>query len=148
MNNQTVNILIINGVNLNNIGSREINIYGSTNFDDYLQSLATIYPDVKIDYFQSEEQGVLASKISQARKYDGIVLNAGAYTHSSVVIADAVRAATCDVIEVHISNLFGREQYRKNSLISTHCQGFISGFGLTSYRLAIESIRIKKIMNS
>lgn len=138
-----IKLLIVNGVNLGCLGTREVNIYGSLSFDEYLAELRNRYPQVEIDYFQSEEEGRLAEAITTARNLHGIVLNAGAYTHTSVVLADAVRAAKCPVVEVHISNLFGREQYRRNSILSAACVGFISGFGLQSYDLAVSSFLMK-----
>jgi len=134
-----IRLLIVNGVNLNCLGTREVNVYGHVSFDDYLAGLRDRYPMVSLKYVQSEEVGTLAETITTARNLQGIVLNAGAYTHTSVVLADAVRAARCPVVEVHISNLFGREQYRRNSVLSSACAGFISGFGLKSYDLAVES---------
>lgn len=133
-------ILIVNGVNLQQLGTREVNVYGSVSFDEYLSELKSRYPSVDIEFFQSDEEGKLADKIANASGYEGIILNAGAFTHSSVVLADAVRTTSCPVIEVHISNLFGREQYRKNSMLASCCAGFISGFGLDGYRLAVEAI--------
>ena len=138
-------ILIANGVNLQQLGTREVDIYGSTSFESYLSELKSLYPDVQFDFFQSDNEGELANVVANAKDYDGIILNAGAYTHSSVILADAVRTTCCPVVEVHISNLFGREQYRKNSMLSSCCVGFISGFGLESYRLAVESFVGKKI---
>lgn len=136
-------LLIVNGVNLGCLGTREVNIYGSLSFEEYLVQLKSRYPYVELEYFQSDNVGELAMKISTARKLHGIILNAGAYTHTSVVLADAVKAAICPVVEVHISNLFGREQYRRNSILSAACVGFISGFGLRGYDLAIESFLMK-----
>ena len=132
-------MLIVNGVNLSCLGTREVNIYGSVSFGEYLETLRGRYPQVELDYFQSDHIGELAEKITSARNLHGIVLNAGAYTHTSVVLADAVRTAQCPVVEVHISNLFGREQYRRNSVLSSVCAGFISGFGLDGYELAVLS---------
>ncbi len=145
MNNnpQHISILIANGVNLSHIGSREINIYGSTSFVDFLSQLRQDNPDIDIQYFQTDEEGKLAETIANAKGYDGIILNAGAYTHTSIILADAVKTTSCKVIEVHISNLYGRENYRRNSLLAGCCDGFISGFGLDSYRLAIDAIKIK-----
>lgn len=137
-------ILIANGVNLQQLGTREVDIYGSTSFESYLSELKSLYPDVQFEFFQSDNEGDLANVVANAKDYDGIILNAGAYTHSSVIMADAVRTTSCPVVEVHISNLFGREQYRKNSVLSACCVGFIAGFGLDSYRLAVESFVGKK----
>lgn len=138
-----IRLLIVNGVNLSCLGTREVNIYGSLSFDEYLTELRERYPQVEISYFQSDDEGNLAEAITSARNLQGIVLNAGAYTHTSVILADAVRAAKCPVVEVHISNLFGREQYRRNSVLSSACAGFISGFGLRSYDLAVEAFLMK-----
>lgn len=132
--------LILNGVNLRCLGTREVNIYGSLSFDAYLQTLRLAYPQLDIDFGQMDDEGKLATAITSAKGYDGIILNAGAFTHTSLVIADAVRAVNTPVVEVHISNLFGREQYRRESILSSCCHGFISGFGLDSYRLAIEAL--------
>ena len=136
-------ILIVNGVNLGQLGTREVDIYGCVSFEEYLQQLRTEYPDVAFDYVQEDDETVLAHHIAQAKGYEGIVLNAGAYTHTSVVLADAVRATSCPVMEVHISNLFGREQYRRHNVLSSACAGFISGFGLQSYDLAVEAFLMK-----
>ena len=132
-------MLIVNGVNLGCLGTREVNIYGNISFDEYMQTLRDRYPQVELEYVQSEEVGELAKAITSARNLQGIILNAGAYTHTSLVLADAVKAAKCPVVEVHISNLFGRENYRRNSVLSSACVGFISGFGLQSYDLAVDA---------
>ena len=137
--NEHIRLLIVNGVNLSCLGTREVNIYGNVSFGEYLEALRGRYSHVELDYFQSDHVGELAEKIASARNLHGIILNAGAYTHTSVVLADAVRAAKCPVVEVHISNLFGREQYRRNSVLSSVCAGFISGFGLEGYELAVLS---------
>ena len=134
-------ILIVNGVNLGQLGTREIDVYGSLSFEEYLEKLRQEFPDADIDFVQEDDETRLAHHIAKATGYTGIILNAGAYTHTSVVIADAVRTTSCPVVEVHISNLFGREQYRRTSAISAACFGFIAGFGLDSYRLAIEAIK-------
>lgn len=134
-----IRLLIVNGVNLSCLGTREVNIYGSVSFEEYLSELQKRYPQVEIACFQSDNEGELAKAITSARNLHGIILNAGAYTHTSVILADAVRATKCPVVEVHISNLFGRENYRRNSMLSGACVGFISGFGLQSYDLAIEA---------
>jgi 3-dehydroquinate dehydratase-2 len=138
-----IKLLIVNGVNLGCLGTREVNIYGSLSFEEYLEGLRKRYPQVELTFFHSDHVGELAERISTARNLHGIILNAGAYTHTSVVLADAVRAASCPVVEVHISNLFGREQYRRNSVLSSVCAGFISGFGLNGYDLAVESFLMK-----
>lgn len=134
-----IRLLIVNGVNLSCLGTREVNIYGSVSFEEYLSELQKRYPQVEIACFQSDNEGELAKAITSARNLHGIILNAGAYTHTSVILSDAVRATNCPVVEVHISNLFGRENYRRNSMLSGACVGFISGFGLQSYDLAIEA---------
>lgn len=140
---QHIRILIANGVNLSCLGTREINIYGNVSFEEHLVEMRERYPQIELDYFHSDKEGELAEAITTARNLQGIILNAGAYTHTSVVLADAVRAAKCPVVEVHISNLFGREQYRRNSILSAACAGFISGFGLQSYDLAVEAFLMK-----
>lgn len=135
-------IQIINGPNLNLIGTREKQIYGNLTFDDYLIQLQKLFSDIEIDYFQSNIEGELIDKIQKAGfSYDGIILNAGGYTHTSVAIADAVAAVTSPVIEVHISNIFAREEFRHISIIASKCRGSIIGFGLDSYRLALESFK-------
>ena len=136
-------ILIVNGPNLNLLGKREPEIYGSNNFDTYFQKMKTSYPQIEFQYFQSNSEGALIDKIQECGfSYDGIVLNAGAYTHTSVAIADAVRAVTTPVVEVHISNVFQREEFRHHSFLSDACKGVICGFGLESYRLAVESFLV------
>ena len=137
--NEKIRLLIVNGVNLSCLGTREVNIYGSVSFEEYLERLRTHYPQLNISFFQSDDIGALANAITSARNLHGIILNAGAYTHTSMVLADAVRTAQCPVVEVHISNLFGREQYRRKSFLSSACAGFISGFGLDGYELAVLS---------
>ena len=134
-------ILIINGPNLNLLGRREPGIYGQTSFDDFLPQLRQRYPDVEIDYYQSNIEGELIDKMQQAGfDSDGIVLNAGAYTHTSIALHDCIRAIKSPVIEVHISNVHQREEFRHKSMISSACRGVICGFGLDSYRLAIEAL--------
>ncbi|MBR2233834.1 MAG: type II 3-dehydroquinate dehydratase [Prevotella sp.] len=134
-------ILIVNGPNLNLLGRREPGIYGQQSFDDFLPLLRSRYPQVEIDYFQSNSEGALLDRIQQEGfSIDGIVLNAGAYTHTSVALHDCIRAITCPVIEVHISNVHQREEFRHHSMISSVCRGVICGFGLDSYRLAIEAL--------
>lgn len=135
--------MIVNGVNLSRIGTREVNIYGNVSFEEHLTEMRERYPEVELEHVQSDKEGELAEVITSARNLHGIIFNAGAYTHTSVVLADAVRAAKCPVVEVHISNLFGREQYRRNSVLSAACAGFISGFGLQSYDLAVEAFMMK-----
>ncbi len=134
-------VLIINGPNLNLLGKREPGIYGNSSFDDYLPVLRQRYPQVEIDYYQSNIEGELIDKMQQQGfDADGIVLNAGAYTHTSIALADCIRAITAPVIEVHISNVHQREEFRHRSMISAACRGIICGFGLDSYRLAIEAL--------
>ena len=134
-------IQIINGPNLNMLGVREPQIYGEKGFEDYLQQLRKTYPGVIIDYFQSNIEGELINKIHEVGfDVDGIILNAGAYTHYSIALLDAIKCVTTPVIEVHISNVHQREEFRKHSVISPACKGVICGFGLDSYRLAIESL--------
>ena len=135
-------IQIINGPNLNLLGVREPGIYGSESFDTYIKRLRDAYPEVEIDYFQSNVEGVLIDKM-QAVGFDadGIILNAGAYTHTSVALHDCIRSLKCPVIEVHISNVHQREEFRHHSMISSACKGVICGFGLDSYRLAIEALK-------
>lgn len=134
-------ILILNGPNLNLLGVREPGIYGSSSFDSYLPVLRERFPDMEIEYFQSNIEGVMIDKMQEVGfSYDGIVLNAGAYTHTSVALHDCIRSLRCPVIEVHISNVHTREEFRHKSLISSACRGVICGFGLDSYRLAISSL--------
>lgn len=134
-------IQIINGPNLNLLGTREPGIYGSSTFDSYLEELHAQYPDMQIDYYQSNIEGCLIDKMQQTGfSYDGIVLNAGAYTHTSVALQDCIRSLRCPVVEVHISNVHKREEFRHKSMISCACLGVIAGFGLDSYRLAIEAL--------
>lgn len=135
-------ILIINGPNINLLGKREPSIYGSVSFDDYLAQLRKRYPDVQIDYFQSNVEGFLIDRIQQdGFEADGIILNAGAYTHTSIALQDAIRAVPAPVVEVHISNVHTREEFRHKSMISCACRGVICGFGLDSYRLALEALK-------
>lgn len=136
-------ILIINGPNLNLLGVREPDIYGRLSMDDYIRAIEADYPDVKIDYYQSNHEGDIIDRLHEEgfdRELSGIVLNAGAYTHTSLAIADAIKAIEVPVIEVHISNVHAREEIRHRSLISPVCRGVIAGFGLDSYRLAIEAL--------
>ena len=133
-------IQIINGPNLNLLGTREPGIYGSDTMEAYLDTLRKRYPDIDIDYYQSNIEGELITKLQQvAFTYDGIVLNAGAYTHTSIALHDCIRSLKTPVIEVHISNVHKREEFRHHSYISSACRGVICGFGMDSYRLAIES---------
>ncbi len=134
-------IQIINGPNLNLLGRREPGVYGSRSFEDYLQELRQRYPDVQLDYYQSNHEGDLIDCIHACGfETDGIVLNAGAYTHTSVALHDALRAVKAPAVEVHISNVHQREEFRHHSCISAACRGVICGFGLDSYRLAIEAL--------
>ena len=131
-------IIIINGPNLNLLGKREPEVYGSQPFDDYFKTLQQLFPAVQLDYFQSNIEGELIDKIQQTGfSYDGIILNAAAYTHTSVGIADAVKAVSAPTVEVHISNTFSRESFRHQSFISANAKGIIVGFGLKSYELAL-----------
>ena len=136
-------ILIINGPNLNLLGTREVPVYGEKSFEGYLPILKNLFQDLVIDYFQSNWEGEIIDKLQEADKqYSGVVLNAAAYTHTSVAIADAVKAIATPVVEVHISNILSREEFRHSSFISPNCIGSIMGFGLDSYRLGIESLRV------
>jgi 3-dehydroquinate dehydratase-2 len=136
-------LLIINGPNLNLVGKREQDIYGSQAFITYLKKLRKNYPDIHLDYVQTNIEGEIIDALQKAGLlYDGIILNAGGYTHTSVSIADAVKAITTRVIEVHISNIFARESFRHTSLIAPVVNGSIIGFGMESYRLAVESFRM------
>ena len=133
-------IMIINGPNLNLLGKREPEIYGDTTFEDFFQHLQKKYPSLELRYFQSNIEGELITKIQEVGfSYDGILLNAAAYTHTSVGIGDAVKAITTPVIEVHISNTFARESFRHQSFISPNAKGIVIGFGLKSYELALQS---------
>ena len=132
--------MIINGPNLNLLGTREKSVYGDVSFEGYLKKLKGRYPGIKLDYFQSNVEGEIINKLHETGfSYHGIVLNAGGYTHTSVAISDAIAAIDTPVIEVHISNVHAREEYRHQSLIAKKCKGVICGFGLDSYRLAVES---------
>ena len=135
-------IVIINGPNLNLLGKREPTVYGNRGFEDYFDELRKRYAGkVELEYFQSNHEGALIDELHEKGfDVDGIVLNAGAYTHTSVALHDAIRAITAPVIEVHISNVHQREEFRHHSFISSACRGVICGFGLDSYRLAIESL--------
>ena len=134
-------IQIINGPNINLLGKREPQIYGSRGFIDYFNELQEKYPDIEFDYYQSNIEGELIDKIQDTGfEYDGIILNAGAYTHTSIALQDAIRSFSSPVIEVHISNVHKREEFRHKSMISCACVGVICGFGLDSYRLAVEAL--------
>ena len=134
-------IIIINGPNLNLLGKRQPEIYGNKSFDDYFEELKILFPDVELELFQSNHDGVLIDKIQQVGfTYEGIVLNAAAFTHTSVAIGDAVASIKTPVIEVHISNIYTREEVRHKSYISPHAKAVIAGFGLESYELAIRGL--------
>ena len=136
-----MDILIINGPNLNLLGVREPSIYGSRGFESYYDELQKRYPAVNLHYFQSNHEGAIIDKIHEVGfTFDGIVLNAGAYTHTSVAIHDAIAAVNTPVVEVHISNVHKREEFRQHSYISSVSCGVICGFGLDSYRLAVEAL--------
>jgi len=133
-------ILILNGPNLNLLGKREPEIYGTETFEEYFSVLKIKYPKINLDYFQSNSEGAIIDKIHEVGfSYDGIVLNAGAYTHTSIAIADAINGIRTPVVEVHISNVHQREEFRHKSFISSVCKGVILGFGLKSYDLGIKS---------
>ncbi|HNP49624.1 MAG TPA: type II 3-dehydroquinate dehydratase [Bacteroidia bacterium] len=135
-----MNIIIINGPNLNLLGQRETSIYGSGTFEDFFSILKKDFPGHTLNYFQSNIEGELIDQLHlHGFNSDGIILNAGGYTHTSVAVADAVAAIRTPVIEVHISNVYAREEYRHVSLMAKNCKGVIAGFGLDSYRLAIEA---------
>ena len=130
-------IAVINGINLAELGNREVDIYGHTHFNTYLNNLKQRYPDVEFFYFQSNKMDDMADFMLKHKDCDGIILNPGAFTHTSLVLADTIAAISAKVVEVHISNLFGRENFRKNSLIASKCCGSICGFGLAGYELAL-----------
>ena len=134
-------IQIINGPNLNLLGTREPGIYGSSSFDQFLPTLRAKFPDVEIAYYQSNIEGELINKLQEVGfEADGIVFNAGAYTHTSITLQDCIRSLKSPVVEVHISNVHKREEFRHRSMISCACLGVIAGFGLDSYRLAVEAL--------
>lgn len=133
-------LLILNGPNLNLLGTRETSIYGNQTFAAYFETLKSKYPKIELHYYQSNVEGELINKLHEVGfSFDGILFNAGGYTHTSVALRDAIAGITTPVIEVHISNVFAREEFRHVSLIAPKCKGSISGFGMDSYRLAIES---------
>ena|SRR5574344_266717 len=133
-------IIIINGANLNLLGVREKDIYGSKSWDEYFKTLKEKYPKIELSYFQSNIEGEIVNCLQEKGfSYDGIILNAGGYTHTSVVIADCIKAISTPVVEVHISNILNREAFRSTSLIASACQGSIMGFGLKGYELALLS---------
>ena len=134
-------IIIINGPNLNLLGTREKSVYGDKTFEEYFEALKQDFAKIDLECFQSNVEGELIDKLQEVGfSYDGILLNAGGYTHTSVAISDAIAAITTPVVEVHISNIFAREEFRHVSLLSKNCVGIISGFGLDSYRLGLESL--------
>ena len=134
-------IQIINGPNLNLLGMREPDVYGSSSFEQYMEELKIRYPDIEFAYYQSNVEGEIINKIHETGfLFDGIILNAGGYTHTSVAIHDAVKAVKAPVVEVHISNVYAREEFRRRSLIAGACKGVVAGFGLDSYRLAVEAV--------
>ena len=136
-----MNLLIINGPNLNLLGTREPGIYGKEGMEQYLQTLRGRFPQVNIEYYQSNIEGEMINKMQEVGfTYDGIVLNAGGYTHTSVALRDCISAITTPVVEVHISNVHARDNFRHHSMLSAVCMGVICGFGLDSYRLAVEAI--------
>ncbi len=134
-------IIIINGPNLNLLGTREPGVYGVNNFEEYFNFLKSCFPSCVLEHFQSNIEGELIDKLHELGfSYDGIVLNAGGYTHTSVSIGDAIAAISTAVIEVHISNVYAREDFRHQSFMAKHCKGVIAGFGMESYRMAIQSL--------
>ncbi len=131
----------MNGPNLNLLGVREPGIYGSDSFESYLPKLRARYPEVELEYYQSNVEGEMINKLQEVGfTYDGVVLNAGAYTHTSIALHDCIRSLRCPVIEVHISNVHTREEFRHHSYLSPACKGVICGFGLDSYRLGVEAL--------
>ncbi|HTN21513.1 MAG TPA: type II 3-dehydroquinate dehydratase [Pelobium sp.] len=133
-------IQIINGPNLNLLGKREPGIYGSEGFERFLETLKTIFPEIELSYYQSNVEGEIVNKLHETGfSFEGIVMNAGAYTHTSVAIADAIAGIKTPVVEVHISNVYNREEFRHHSMMAKNCKGIITGFGLKSYELAIRS---------
>ena len=139
-------IIIINGPNLNLLGKREPSVYGNQSMEEYLPKLRAMYADAEIEYYQSNVEGELINKLQEVGfAYDGIVLNAGAYTHTSIALSDCIRAIAAPVVEVHISNVNSREEYRNHSMIASACIGTIQGFGMDSYRLAVEALKTIKV---
>ena len=134
-------VMIINGPNLNLLGQREVDIYGNISFDDYFIKLKELFPNYELHYFQSNVEGELINKLHDIGfDFDLIIINAGGYSHTSVAISDAIASIKTRVIEVHISNIYSREEYRTKSLLSKNCSGVICGFGLDSYKLALKSL--------
>ncbi|MBR4368120.1 MAG: type II 3-dehydroquinate dehydratase [Prevotella sp.] len=141
-------ILIMNGPNLNLLGTREPGVYGHETMDTCMKNLREQYPELTLEYYQSNVEGELINKLQEVGfTYDGIVLNAGAYTHTSIALLDCIRSLKTPVIEVHISNVHAREDFRHQSVISAGCKGVIAGFGLDSYRLAVEALKKLRIKN-
>ena len=139
-------IQIINGPNLNLLGKREPEVYGNTDFESFFENLKSSFSSIQIDYFQSNVEGELINKLQQVGfDYSGIILNAGAYTHTSIAIHDAIGAIKTPVVEVHISNIYAREEFRHKSIITSKCAGLITGFGLEGYALALLYLMNKKI---
>lgn len=139
-----MNIAILNGPNLNLLGKREPDVYGNKDFDQYFDELQSLFPDINLTYFQSNSEGELINELQRVGfNIDGIILNAAAYTHTSVGIGDAIKAIPAPVVEVHISNTFAREDFRHTSFVTPNAKGLILGFGLDVYRLAIESLLSK-----
>lgn len=138
---EKMKIQIINGPNLNLLGTREPGVYGNMSFEDYLVQLKAKFPEVEISYYQSNVEGELINKLHETGfSFDGIILNGGAYTHTSVAIADAIAAINTPVIEVHISNIYAREEFRHVSMTGKNCRGVITGLGMDGYRLALENL--------
>jgi 3-dehydroquinate dehydratase-2 len=138
-------IQIINGPNLNLLGKRETSIYGSQSFEDFLETLKKRFTNIEMHYYQSNVEGELVNKIQEVGfSFDGIVMNAGAYTHTSVAIHDAIGAIKTPVVEVHISNVYGREEFRHKSLITSKCAGMLTGFGMEGYAMAIQFLQTRK----
>ena len=133
--------IIINGPNLNLLGKRQPEIYGNTTFEDFFKELKSSFESIQLEYYQSNVEGDLVNKLQEVGfSYSGIVFNAGGYTHTSVAIADAVASLDSPTIEVHISNVYAREEFRRQSLMAVNCKGVIAGFGLNSYKLAVEAL--------
>lgn len=130
-------IIIINGINLNELGTREVNIYGTLRFDDFFAELKKSHPNIELTYYQSDNVEDIAEYILQHKDVDGFILNPGAFTHTSLILADTIKNVAVPFIEVHISNLYGRELYRRKSMISSACKGQICGFGLKGYEMAL-----------
>ncbi len=138
---ETMKIQIINGPNLNLLGIREPGVYGNMGFEDYFKLLKEQYPSITITYYQSNVEGELINKLHETGfSFDGIILNAGGYTHTSVALADAIAAIKTPVVEVHVSNIYAREEFRHVSLTGKNCKGVLTGFGMDGYRLAVESL--------